>query len=166
MNAEGVLWRDERGQHIVLSWCPPELPPPCGRAHGSGGICFTSDRNVVLVTRPGIAWEFPAGRPHGGEDWRATLDREVREEACAVVEEATLLGFVRGVYIDGREKGQGLVRSLWHSKVSLMPWEPRHETTDRVVVPPGEALERVNVEASLRPIYERWFRAALAVEGL
>ena len=53
----------------------------------------------MLVTWPGVAWEFPQGRPEEGEDWRATLDREVLEEACASVEEATLLGFARGVCI-------------------------------------------------------------------
>ena len=153
MGADGILLRD--GQRVALSWHPPDHAPPCGRPHGSGGICFTSERDVVLVTRPGIAWEFPAGRPHADEDWRTTLDREVVEEACAVVEEATLLGFVRVVYIEGQEKGQGLVRALWHAKVSLRPWEPQHETTGRIVVSPDEALERVKIEHGLRPIYER-----------
>ena len=96
---EEIHWRDGRGQHIVSSWHGPELPAPEGRSHGSGGICFTPEGNVVLVTWPGVAWEFPQGRPEEGEDWRATLDREVLEEACASVEEATLLGFARGVCI-------------------------------------------------------------------
>ena len=163
---EEIHWRDGRGQHIVSSWHGPELPAPEGRSHGSGGICFTPEGNVVLVTWPGVAWEFPQGRPEEGEDWRATLDREVLEEACASVEEATLLGFARGVCTEGPGEGVVLVRSLWHARVSLNSWEPRHETTGRTVVPPDEALDSVRFGGDIRPIYERWFRDALAAEGL
>ena len=158
--------RDGRGQKRVASWHPPELPAPAGRPHGSAGICFTPEGNVVLVTWPGVAWELPAGRPEVGEDWRATLDREVLEEACAVVEDATLLGFIRVTSMGGPEKGRVLVRSLWCADVSLDPWEPRHETTARLVVPPDEALERVGFGGDHRPIYERWFRDALTAKGL
>ena len=89
---------DRQGQDIVISWHPPEPGAPAGTNHGAGGICFTPEGKIVLVTWPGFAWDFPAGRPEAGEDWRATRDREVFEEACAVVEEATLLGFSRAVH--------------------------------------------------------------------
>ena len=59
-----------------------------------------------------------------------------------------------------------LVSSLWHARVSLNSWEPRHETTGRRVVPPDEALDSVRFGGDIRPIYERWFRDALAAEGL
>ena len=71
------------------------------------------------MSMDGSSWDFPAGRPEGDEDWRATLDREVLEEACASVEEATLLGFSKGVCIRGPEEGLVLVRSLWCAVVSL-----------------------------------------------
>ncbi len=119
---------------------------------------------MVLVTWPGVSWEFPAGRPEGDEDWRATLDREVMEEACAVVEDATLLGFIKGVCVKGPQEGRVLVRSLWRAEVSLKPWEPRHETTGRMVVRPDEALEMVGFGRDYRPIYQRWFRDALAAQ--
>ncbi len=149
-----------------MSWHPPELPAPDGIPNGSAGICFTPENNVVVVTWPGVDWELPGGRPDGNEDWRQTLDREVFEEACAVVDDATLLGFARGACVEGSEQGRVLVRSLWCADVSLEPWEPRHETTARMIVPPGEALERVGFGGDHRPIYERWFRDALAVKGL
>ena len=132
-------FRDKQGQDIVMSWHPPELPVPAGTRHGAGGICFTPEGNIVLVTWPGVSWDFPAGRPEGDEDWRATLDREVLEEACAVVEDATLVGFSRGVCVRGPEEGLVLVRSLWCADVSLNPWAPRHETTARVVTRPWSA---------------------------
>ena len=124
-------FRDGRGQDWTESWHPPELPAPDGRRHGSGGICFTPEGAIVLVTQDGASWEFPAGRPEGDEDWRETLDREMLEEACAVVEDATLLGYARGTCLAGFEAGLVLVRSLWVAEVTLQPWRPQHETTGR-----------------------------------
>ena len=163
---ETFRFRDRRDQEIVLSWHPPDLPAPAGKNHGSAGICFAPDGKVVLVTWPGFSWDFPAGRPEDGEDWRATLEREVLEEACAVVEDATLLGFSRGECIEGEEKGLVLVRSLWRADVSLQPWAPRHETTGRLLVRADEALKRVEFDRREMPLYQRWFHDALAAKGL
>ena len=159
-------FRDKRGQDIVVSWHPSVLPAPTGKNHGAAGICFTPEQNVVLVTWPGVSWEFPAGRPERGEDWRATLDREILEEACASVEKATLLGFARSVCINGSEEGLVLVRSLWCAEISLNPWEPRHETTGRIIVRSDEVPEKVGFSGSRWPIYQRWFRDALATKGM
>ena len=156
-------YRDGLGQDWVESWHPPELAAPDGRPNGSAGICFTPEEEVVLVTWPGVEWEFPAGRPQGDEDWRATLDREVLEEACAVVEDATLLGFWRVEWVRGRDRGQAFVRSLWCADVKLEPWEPRHETTGRLVVPADKALGKVG--RGSKPVYLRWFMDALAAKG-
>ena len=157
-------YRDGVGQDWVESWHPPELPAPDGRPNGSAGICFTPEGEVVLVSGPGTGWAFPGGRPEGDEGWRDTLDREVLEEACAVVEDATLLGFMRGEWVSGRVRGTALVRSIWCADVTLEPWEPRHETTGRLMVAPEEAPDKVGLGSN--PIYRRWFRDALAVKGL
>lgn len=161
-NGEEVHWRDNRGQDIVSSWHPPVLPPPVGTRWGAAGICFTRDGELVLVKESGF-WVFPGGRPEEDEEWRATMDREVLEEACASVEEATLLGFTRGECVKGGEKGLVLVRSLWRAEVSLKPWEPQHETTDRLVVPSDQAFAILNFPQGSRPIIQRWFDEALAV---
>ena len=160
-DCEEFHFRD-RGQDWVASWHPPDLPPPDGKRHGSAGICFTSDGDVVLVRWDGSSWEFPGGRPEGDEDWRATLDREVLEEACASVEEAMLLGFSKGACISGPENGLVLVRSLWRAVVSLHPWDPQHETTQRLVVPSNTAVDRINPDQDRRPVYQRWFHEARA----
>ena len=161
---QAFRFRDDLGQDWAESWHPPEPSGPDGKPNGSAGICFTPEKDVVLVTRPGVEWEFPAGRPEGDEDWRATLDREVLEEACAVVEAATLLGFLKVEWVSGRVRGMAFVRSLWCADVSLGPWEPRHETTGRLVVPADKALSKVGFDS--KPIYRRWFRDALAAKGL
>ena len=155
----------DRGQDWIVSWHPPTFPPPSGKPHGSTAMCFTSDRDVVLVRWNSSGWEFPGGRPEADEDWRATLDREVLEEACASVEEATLLGFVKAECIKGPEEGLVIVRSNWHAVVSLHEWEPQHETTHRLVVPSDTALERAGFGGGLRHVYQRWFDEALAVQA-
>ncbi len=169
-DAEGVArereeyaFHDDRGQDWLLSWHSPEHPPPEGTRHGSGGICFTPEGGVVLVTQSGAEWEYPGGRPEGDEEWRATLVREVLEEACAVVQDATLLGYTRSVCLKGAEAGLVLVRAFWCAEVSLEPWRPRHETTRRMIVRPEEALSQVQ---GVEPIDRRAFHEALLARGL
>ena len=154
------------GQDWIASWYPPVLPPPSGKPHGSAAVCLTSEGNVVLVSSDGQSWDLPSGRPEGDEDWRTTLEREVLEEACAWVEEASLLGFSKGVCVRGPEEGLVLVRSLWRAVVSLLQWEPHHEISHRLLVPSDTALAQLLAQVSfprgLRPIYQRWFHEALS----
>jgi ADP-ribose pyrophosphatase YjhB (NUDIX family) len=154
------------GQDWIASWHPPVLPPPSGKLHGSAAVCLTSEGDVVLVSSGGQYWDLPGGRPEGDEDWRTTLEREVIEEACARVEEASLLGFSKGVCVRGPEEGLVLVRALWRAVVSLRHWEPHHETSHRLLVPSNTALARLLAQGrfphGLQPIYQRWFYEALS----
>ncbi len=151
------------GQDWIASWHPPMDPPPAGRPHGSAAVCFTDRGNAVLVSVDGQTWGLPGGRPEGDEDWRATLDREILEEACGHVEEATMLGFVKGVCVNGPEEGLTLVRSNWRAVVSLRRWEPSHEISHRLVVPSETALTRLDMPQGFRPIYHRWFHEASGI---
>jgi 8-oxo-dGTP pyrophosphatase MutT (NUDIX family) len=145
-----------------IAW-HPLLAPPAGTPHGVAAVCIADD-HVVLVSRDGEAWDVPAGRPDGEEDWIDTLRREVDEEACARVSSCALLGFSRGLCVRGPERGLVLVRSMWHAEVTLDRWRPRFETTHRRLVPATEALEQiVNQPAfppGLGPLYRRLFAEA------
>jgi len=152
------------GQDWISSWHPPVLPPPSGKSHGSAAVCLTPEGNVLLVSSDGQSWNLPAGRPEADEDWRTTLEREVLEEACALVDEASLLGFSKGVCVRGPEEGLVLVRSLWRAVVSVHQWEPHHETSHRLLVPSDTALAQVSFPPGLRPIYQRWFHEALSTQ--
>lgn len=99
--------------------------------------------------------------PEGDEDWRATLEREVLEEACARVDEASLLGFSRGVCIKGHEQGLVLVRALWSAVVTLNPWDPRHEMTHRRLVSAKTVLDYIDVPDGNLPLIERWCHESL-----
>jgi ADP-ribose pyrophosphatase YjhB (NUDIX family) len=153
------------GQDWIASWHPSTLPYPEGQGHGSAAICITFENNIVLVSSNGKHWDFPGGRPEGNEDWRMTMEREILEEACVKVEEASLLGFSKGVCVKGPEEGLVLVRSLWRAVVSLRDWQPRYEINHRLVVPSDIALTwllaHTRAPDGLQPIYRRWFYEAL-----
>src|SRR6266536_331992 len=134
------------GQDWLASWHPPLLPPD-GTPHGAEGVCVTGDGELVLISQDGERWSFPAGRPEGSETWEDTLRREVREEACATVLRARLLGFSRGACVAGPEKGLVLVRSVWRAEVELGPWEPRFEIRHRRVVAAAQVLQHLTITA-------------------
>jgi 8-oxo-dGTP diphosphatase len=55
------------------------------------GVLIDSGRVLLLLNERG-EWDLPGGRPDPGEDHRAALRREVREEAGLDVEVGALLG--------------------------------------------------------------------------
>jgi 8-oxo-dGTP pyrophosphatase MutT (NUDIX family) len=165
------------GQDWIVSFHPASLPPPHGKNHGAAGFCFTSDGQLVLVSKDGRLWEPPAGRPEGDESLRQTLDREVLEEASAKVDDAVLLGYSRGVCLKGHEEGLVIVRSLWWASVSILPHVPDYEMKYRLLVPADEALARIGVEplfptlddapkpSGHSAIFRRFYLDALAVQA-
>ena len=144
------------GQDWRVGWYPPP-DPPAGTPHGAAALCL-SGAQVVMVSSDGRQWGLPGGRPEPHERWVDTLRREVREEACAVVTRATLLGFSRGRCVRGPEQGLVLVRSMWRAEVRLEPWDPHFEIAHRRLVPADEALRLLTIaERGMAPIYRRMF---------
>ncbi|MDZ7750999.1 MAG: NUDIX domain-containing protein [Gammaproteobacteria bacterium] len=151
----------DAGQDWLATWHEPATVPD-GQAHGSAAACLTSTGGIVLVSaNGGLSWQFPGGRPERGEGWQATLEREVREEACARVDAATLVGFIRLSCHHGVREGEVLVRSLWRAEVTLLPWHPRHEMTHRRVAGLEEALASLTRPQGVGPMYAKWLRLAL-----
>jgi ADP-ribose pyrophosphatase YjhB (NUDIX family) len=157
------------GQEWLVSWHAPG-EAPVGTRHGSAALCLTPEGLAVLVTEDDEAWTLPGGRPEGDESWRETLDREVLEEACAVVESATLLGYSHGQCTRGEQKGLVLIRSLWRADVQLLPWQPQHEIRSRLLLTPDEALAKLTSfeEGMLeymapQPLFPRLFQEALKI---
>lgn len=161
---DGQQYRfNNNGHEWNIAWHPPDSEPD-GTPYGSGAICFTpsteTDGEIIIGSHDGESWEVPAGRPDPGENWRATLDREVFEEACARIEEAELVGFMRGECLAGPDLGLVHVRSLWAALVTLEPWKPQHEIKYRKVVSPKVALELLTFPDAQLPIYRRWLGEA------
>jgi ADP-ribose pyrophosphatase YjhB (NUDIX family) len=129
--------------------------------HGAEGVCVTPAGEVVLISPDGKVWDLPAGRPEMGESWEDTLRREMLEEACATVLEATLLGFTRGACVQGPETGRVLVRSVWRAEVELAPWQPRFEIPHRRVVATADVMgELVLGNHAFAPIIRRELQEA------
>ena len=149
--ATGGDWR--------MAWHPPGEVPP-GLRHGANAFCVTGGDEVVLISTDGARWGWPGGRPEDGESWENTLRREMLEEACAVVGEARMLGFVRSRCLSGAEQGRVLVRSIWRAEVSLLPWEPEFEIPFRKAVPVRELARQLWMEDGAAPIYSRAAREA------
>ena len=147
----------QNGQDWVTVWHPPGEGAPEGRRHGATGMCLAEGGQVLVVRENG--WGLPGGRPEAEEDWRETLVREVFEEAGALVEEARLVGFARGVCVRGHEEGLVLVRSLWVATVRLEPWVPEFETVERELLEPSVALDRL-LQFDPNPMLRRLFREA------
>jgi ADP-ribose pyrophosphatase YjhB (NUDIX family) len=133
-------------QDWIVSWHPPPTPPD-GTPHGAEGVCVTRDGKIVLISHDGKYWGFPAGRPEGRETWEETLRREIREEACATVVQAKLLGFCRSACVEGPQVGLVLVRSLWRAEVELAPWEPQFEIPHRRIVVAAQFLDELAIAA-------------------
>jgi len=147
---------EDSGQRWLASWTSASDDPPEGTNHGSGAVCRTNEGQIVLITQQGQGWDHPAGRPEGNETWNQTLVREVLEEACANVDSASLLGFIRGRCVSGEQEGLILVRSLWVAQVTLLLWDPHHEILDRTVVDESEVFALMDYPSGLDPIYRRW----------
>lgn len=146
------------GQEWHVAWYPPH-DQPSGTPHGAEAVCVVGDR-VVAVSRDGQRWGLPAGRPEGHEQWVDTMRREVREEACAEVVDCRLLGFSRGVCVEGPQEGLVLVRSMWRAEVRLAPWDPRFEMTHRRLLSAEEAFPTLAIPNGLGPFYRRLFAEA------
>ena len=45
--------------------------------------------------------------------------------------------------------------------VALAPWEPEHEMTHRILVPPDGVLGRIQMDEGIEPLVHRWVMEAL-----
>jgi 8-oxo-dGTP pyrophosphatase MutT (NUDIX family) len=111
------------------------------------GVVLHDGRVLLLLNERG-EWDLPGGRPDAGEDHRAALTREVREEAGLAVEAGSLLDehlfevlpqrFVRIVAYACRLVGGGdVVLSHEHLDTRWVPLADIGETIDGHPLPKG-----------------------------
>ena len=111
------------------------------------GVLIDDGRVLLLLNERG-EWDLPGGRPDSGEDHRAALVREVREEAGLAVEVGALVDehlfevlprrFVRIVaYACTLVGGREVVLSDEHLDTRWVPLAALDETIDGRPLPAG-----------------------------
>ena len=130
---ETAIWE---GRLLTVTWdCTPGLPPRKQTTQASG-VCYTSEGRILLVG-DGKSWSLPGGHPEEGETIQEALRREVREEACALVERCVYLGTQR---VDDPAEAAPYFQTRWWAQVTLQPFEPKHEMTARRLIAPDELV--------------------------
>lgn len=139
MSAEVTERSTWEGRPTVLTWLPGYRPASGEAVRQVSGVCLTGEGRVVLVSEDGEAWSLPGGHPEAGEDWEATLRREVREEACAEVLACRLLG---AVWVEGLTP-EPYFQLRYRARVRLDGFAPAFETRHRIAVPLAEVARRM-----------------------
>ncbi len=121
------------GRGLTVTWEDGPVPPPRDQTTQASGVCFTDDGLIVLVGSGDGRWSLPGGHLEDGESAEDALIREVREEACAVVERCEYLGAQR---VDDPAEDRPYFQTRWWARVRLLPFDAQYETTERKLVTP------------------------------
>ena len=157
---EQLMWD---GRLLTLSWSSAPVQPPRELVTQASGVCFTGDGKVVLVAGVDQCWALPGGHPEPGETIEQAFIREVKEEACAIVQHLAYLG-ARQVDDPGSttEPPRYYQARFW-ARVQLERFEPKFETRHRMLVTPAEVLAALGWKTSR--IGETLLEGALAAEN-
>jgi 8-oxo-dGTP pyrophosphatase MutT (NUDIX family) len=137
----------EQGRRVTFTWFDPPFRPEPPHSNQAYGICFTEAGLIVLGACDvdgAPYWNLLGGGVEPGETLEGCLVREVMEEGCARVAESRYIGCQR---VDDPEHPAGPRRyyqARFWARVELLPWDPRHEVSERRLVRPGDFLRTLS----------------------
>jgi len=118
----------------------PGWMPPAEQVTQALGFCFTAAGMVVLVSPEDQRWTLPGGTIEPGETIEQALIREIEEEACATIITYEYLASQHVADPHHPDGPASYYQTRWWAHVSLSPWQPRHEMTNRRLVAPNRVL--------------------------
>ncbi|MCE5323751.1 NUDIX domain-containing protein [bacterium] len=120
-----------------ITWHGTHILPPRSQITQVSAVCYTSSKQIVMISSDGLHWGIPGGHPESDEPLDIALSREVREEACCEIEKAQLLGWQHVCDLDNNSIHYQL---RYCCLVSVHAFNPEHEITYRQLVPPDQFL--------------------------
>lgn len=141
VESEETFWAPpHRPARFRTWWLPAGVPTPVPASRAQG-VCITGAGQAVLVGHsPDGPWSLPGGGLEGDETVLEGLRREIREEVCAELLDAELLGHQVGIEIrpDGSSDWWSQAKLL--ATVRLDDFNPQYEITHRKEVTVDEVV--------------------------
>ena len=158
------------GRALKITWNTVPTLPPRTLITQASGLCFTSDGMIVLVAGAEGTWSLPGGHPEPGETIEQAFVREVREEACAIVEHLVYLGAQQVDDPSALSSPTRYYQARFWARVRLEPFHAQFEILHRRLVAPKDFLSVLSwgntriAQALLRSAIEqeRLFTSALS----
>ena len=132
------------GKNYRVIWRDLPFLPPRDLTEQASGICFTSQGDIVLVSGIGESWMLPGGHPEAEETLEQAFIREVREEACALVNQSAYIGCQEVHEIDGTHAVNVHFSARNWASVTLEQFLPKCEIVRRKCIPASEFISTLN----------------------
>lgn len=153
------------GRTTTFTWLgAADAPATVARVYA---IAMTGDGRILLVgggsggDLDDETWWLPGGGVEDGESPEDALRRELLEEAGATTRDVELLGYQR---VDDPLDGTFVIAHHWARVEMPATFEPQHEVTRSVLVPPERFLD--NLFWSADPTAARLLALALAADAV
>jgi 8-oxo-dGTP pyrophosphatase MutT (NUDIX family) len=145
--ARSVQETCEEGRRVTFTWFDPPFRPEPPHSNQAYGICFTGTGMIVLGAFGARGERYRnllGGGVEPGETLEGCLAREVMEEGCARVVACRYIGCQR-VDDPGHPAGpRRYYQARFWARVELLPWDPRHEIDERLLVRPEGFLQTLS----------------------
>lgn len=132
------------GEDYVVTWLPPPYQPPRELVSQASGICFTNDREIVLVSGDGQGWVLPGGHPEPNETLAEAFIREVQEEACATVINYSYVGCQKVEIRDAVNAMRFHYQTRFWAKIALLEFDPKFEIRERKLVSQSDFISTLS----------------------